>query len=641
LRLFKRLLISTPAEVQLAGKVDSELANAREALQRGDYLVAQAAYSRGKHADAGNLECRLGLAICQSNLGATTESISEMERAREIFGEHDAILGLLTRSLLTSEQWDKAAQSWLAWSNCFVSCASGDFYRVTGELWVAFHRAGQLNATLVDQLVPSLLYQHDDVGGGSAMPALCGLLFHYHEYDREVFRALMLNIREFDKRNGINAAAHKATAVAALTFGLVAEGHRQALLAQYWRLFGLYEHWSFILIGAAWNAIWDDALKSSTANIKIVAQLLNSSLSSIADWEPDFLYRAIFLANVCGSDVDGVLRDEMRKRTQSGRDLGSYKEDFLLLGRHQRRIAPSSASFEGRPLKIAICVSGQLRGYVQAFASWHLMGLAGHEITYFVHTWKGTGGGMPVPPKDERCFSPDFQQAYRTVWNALGQEEMCRRYRNLFALWDDHGEQIDAARLKNFYGTEHVCIEDETSAPFNIYTNAQKMYYKIKCCHDMATASGQEFDLVIRIRPDFELTKEMVIDWPAVYSASSSRRVLFCEHYSVYFFANIGYSMPDQFAIATPEVMADYANAYVLGQEGDKAALLHVPPGYVAHRNVAYATLYGGIKIEPVGIACKLPSTYRPAEELLRQAIIADSAIRCDAYDALLLQALR
>ena len=53
--------------------------------------------------------------------------------------------------------------------------------------------------------------------------------------------------------------------------------------------------------------------------------------------------------------------------------------------------APAIIAERSRPLRVALCVSGQLRGYKEAFPSWPSLGLDDHQVTTFVHTWQSVG----------------------------------------------------------------------------------------------------------------------------------------------------------------------------------------------------------------------------------------------------------
>jgi hypothetical protein len=52
--------------------------------------------------------------------------------------------------------------------------------------------------------------------------------------------------------------------------------------------------------------------------------------------------------------------------------------------------APALA-FVPMRLRIALCISGQLRGYEAAHPSWSRLGLDRHEVTRFVHVWQDIG----------------------------------------------------------------------------------------------------------------------------------------------------------------------------------------------------------------------------------------------------------
>jgi hypothetical protein len=126
-----------------------------------------------------------------------------------------------------------------------------------------------------------------------------------------------------------------------------------------------------------------------------------------------------------------------------------------------------------RPVRIAICVSGQLRGYQKALATWKsLLALADCEV--FIHCWKNVGQSEPNPGRKHLPFEGDsFQAAYRAHCMDATAEHVRARYSKLFfALQSD--AVASAAELRSAYGTEHVVIEDDRSPKFDGWTNSKK-----------------------------------------------------------------------------------------------------------------------------------------------------------------------
>lgn len=247
-----------------------------------------------------------------------------------------------------------------------------------------------------------------------------------------------------------------------------------------------------------------------------------------------------------------------------------------------------------RPLRIAWCISGQLRGYQAAAASWRHIGLEAHEVSTFVHVWSKVGCKHPEPGQLERCFSGELLQALETALLELGWAELSRRYRHLFN-WFGNADQVDEAYLKDFYGAEKVIVEDDASAEFDHWSNYRKMYYKISGAHHLAEG---KFDLVVRIRPDKSLSG--VFPWRDLAERASQGGLVFVD-FPYNHHPSVGFVVGDQFAASSQASMDVYASVY---RKTIKRDLSQVQPvDFEPHANLAYNLALGGFEVErPAGI---------------------------------------
>jgi hypothetical protein len=77
-------------------------------------------------------------------------------------------------------------------------------------------------------------------------------------------------------------------------------------------------------------------------------------------------------------------------------------------------------------LRIAVCISGQLRGFRQAYPTWTRLGLDHHDCFFAVHAWKKIGRNMPIKSDTaQRCFSGQFLRAYKDVVSRMGYDFIC------------------------------------------------------------------------------------------------------------------------------------------------------------------------------------------------------------------------
>lgn len=616
--------------------------SARLALEEGRYEAALPLYEAWCNKMPADLSGHIGLGICLLSLSRAEECVRRMETVRATLPEHELVLGLLARAYAALRNADALLDAWQQWNACVGDRATAEFFAQTVHMWGLL--GGELSASQgADAMLQRLIYQPDATVAADAVPALCNAMFHFHEYDRPVFLQRMAHIRRFCGLHGIDGRRCKAAAVLVLTFDLVDDAQRRLLLRQYLAVFEVYSHWAFVLIGSAFNEIWDAALRQTVKNVGIVGGLLAESTVHFGQCRPETLYRYFLLASVCNPPVRGALAEEVERRPPEA--LGAVRADLVrLMTAHRNSNAPHDQSTmrPTRRLKIAVCVSGQLRGFQQSFQSWRHLGLHDHAPTFFVHTWRDTGAGAPVPPKDERCLPPAFSRAYRHAWQQHGAAVMRERYPAFFSLWKGGSEEARVDELAAFYGTPHVWVDDERDEAFRRMSNAEKMYYKIERCNEAVKALGEQFDLVVRLRPDMLFTGNAKLDWSFIYQNCHMNDVLYSEHYSRYLFPNIGYAMPDQFAIARPEVMDSYANAYRMTQDNHTRKVFeHFPTRCLAHRNVAYSTLYGAVDVVAMPLACTLVSTYRPSPADVVAALLQDAMGRMDETDLQLLNVAR
>jgi hypothetical protein len=264
---------------------------------------------------------------------------------------------------------------------------------------------------------------------------------------------------------------------------------------------------------------------------------------------------------------------------------------------------PALITMPDRPLRVALCISGQLRGYAQAFASWSALGLADHDVTTIVHSWRNLGRRQLDTPDylRGRAFPPALHAAYSTAWHELGGlPGIKKRYPAFNALFRDAAD-ASLDELRTTYQTDHIILEDDTAPPFAGYSNQEKMFYKIHAAQTFATSLGQNFDLCIRLRPDKQLSATDQIDWHNTLHQTRRQRLIFNDSGGHYVMS--GHGAGDQFATAAPELMNDYASLWTLSQNGS-ASPFGAPAKLTGHNSLATHLFALGIKIRPIpGIA--------------------------------------
>ncbi|MFE3837880.1 hypothetical protein [Pseudogemmobacter sonorensis] len=291
-----------------------------------------------------------------------------------------------------------------------------------------------------------------------------------------------------------------------------------------------------------------------------------------------------------------------------------------------------------RAPRVAVCVSGQLRGWRRALPSWRRGLLQGADCRFFVHAWESIGRSGAEPFRAYLPFEgPAFGAAWRVAANRLGMAEMGARYPALFRALR-HGGRVTAAEVAEFYGSESVVLEDDAAARFSGWSNSRKMHYKLAAAHDLAMASGEEFDLVLRLRPDKELGIA-AFGWSDLIRAASAPAIFadipMASHY--------GHPMiGDQVAMGLPRAMAVYADTLRLAPDLAACGLYGCGPDFAGHTSLALACWHAGIAVErlPVRMGRLLEAAnMRPSE--IVGCLEADSAGRADDTDRALLGAAR
>lgn len=300
------------------------------------------------------------------------------------------------------------------------------------------------------------------------------------------------------------------------------------------------------------------------------------------------------------------------------------------------RLAPMLAGRQRR-VKVALCVSGQMRGYGAALETWR-QGLLGQaEFHIFVHTWSAIGRAGAQPFRKVLPFEgAAFRDAWRRIGMLEGFETMQARYPALLAALAD-GSRVDAETLRAAYGAREVVVDDETRPEFAGFTNQDKMHFKIHAADALARASGEAFDLVLRLRPDLSLGL-VAFDWSDMAAACAAGPVIFADKPF-----GVHYGQPmigDQVALGSPEAMGIYAGTWKTYRDLAGLGLAAAPERFEGHLSLAQTCWLTGIDIRRIPVRMGTLLDPEPlSAAAIRQALETDSAGRGDAIDRELLAA--
>ena len=235
-----------------------------------------------------------------------------------------------------------------------------------------------------------------------------------------------------------------------------------------------------------------------------------------------------------------------------------------------------------KPPKIALCISGQLRGFEAAHSRMKDF-FDYFKVDRFVHTWGDVGRGMLVPDRADRWFSGNLLAEFRVLCaeNKLDGKSFLTRYPAFSGLV----KKVDQAQVKSFYNAVDVVVEDDIAMP----TNHHRMFYKIWSAHQLMRKSGNSYDVVMRVRPDLVFNADPT-EWAAIFARVQNEKLVFVE-------TEFGINrkngwVGDQFAVGSMDAMDRYASVYPLS---NLAAAKNVSSPIVhAHETLGYHMWSGG-----------------------------------------------
>ena len=220
-----------------------------------------------------------------------------------------------------------------------------------------------------------------------------------------------------------------------------------------------------------------------------------------------------------------------------------------------------------KKLKVALCISGQLRGYREAYESLKAAFIDPLQPDIYIHTWQDAGFKEPHSSSHaDRVFSGHFLGVYKKLFyiKNYSYPQIKQLLPSVFSLLQNN-TAINKAQLQAFYQTESIEIEDDASLPFSALSNRDKMFYKIHACNQLVAKSGKTYDLVIRLRPDMVFSLEEGTDWKAIADICNSQKVILANSAGVGFsgfrdYGEEGYGIGDSFAISSQAGIDFYAN---------------------------------------------------------------------------------
>ena len=291
-----------------------------------------------------------------------------------------------------------------------------------------------------------------------------------------------------------------------------------------------------------------------------------------------------------------------------------------------------------RKPRVAILLSGQLRGYNRTIQNWRKHLLPNIEADFYVHTWSEIGLSGTEPFRRNLPFSgKKFNLIYRKYCNQIGYADFTKRYPNLFKQISSFGN-TDYNLLSELYQTDRIVIEDSDSSVFQGWSNQRKMHYKIMKAQSLLDESGKEYDIVMRLRPDKDI-RFLLANWSEICDLTSGKNNLLSDiPYGIHYGSLM---IGDQVAVSSQETMRKYSATYSEAYELSKRNMVSMNSFFRGHISLARQCVLNEISVGrfPAIFGGLLPAE-NLSSELLQQLITLDSINRLDDIDKALLNAI-
>jgi Sulfotransferase family len=272
-----------------------------------------------------------------------------------------------------------------------------------------------------------------------------------------------------------------------------------------------------------------------------------------------------------------------------------------------------------RKLKVALCVSGQLRGYESSFPTWKDSALfKDADVSVFVSSWHQVGRKFPIPPHADRTFSGSFLNTYRETWARIGAREgISQKYPAFTALLEDSA-QVRREDLIDVFQTESIELINDADDQFIDFTNQEKMFFHIGNAYRMAARTKNRFDLFMRLRPDLEYFKPKNFRWTEILDQSYQTGTFFTDH-AFKVSDPHGLFVGDQVSLGRKKSFEHYCSIFSKLRTPHKDSVITLDGGPKPHSTFGYHLAAGGIV--PVSFQAASPPNLLDPSPVLPDAI--------------------
>jgi hypothetical protein len=364
-------------------------------------------------------------------------------------------------------------------------------------------------------------------------------------------------------------------------------------------------------------------------------RLLARHFSEALDGSPDDAIRNLFLYYAFHGFSSHAL--DLRRASER-RTFERYREWLEnKRGEHRRSVRHQGLVSGVRP-RIAVCVSGQLRGFQEA-APTHRRLAEWADLKFYVHTWNAIGRRAPEPGHTKRLFDGKFLAAYDHALTVHGFAAVRQALPSLFSFLQNDAI-VDGDALKALYRTDQIVIEDESDPRFAGWNNYDKMYYKGSACTQLALADTDTFDAIIRIRPDKIIEGFKPEFLAELLSTLRGQQVMV--DLPIYLHHGVGHCIGDQFMLGAAADMIDLGDPYTEIETLKPMRMYCLNEGNGPHHNIANIVSARAVVAKEAPIVWgPLAEIQRPERSRILAALEKDATEHASPFVSELLRAIK
>lgn len=260
----------------------------------------------------------------------------------------------------------------------------------------------------------------------------------------------------------------------------------------------------------------------------------------------------------------------------------------------------NSHNLPDKDARIALIITGQLRGYLDALPSLAKKFSDLSKVDVFISTWKRIGMTTFSTERLERIFDSDLILSLKNSGNIHQAEEIYKNHCNLSG-------QIDAVNLQKqlyniFPGVRsiNINIEDDFVTPYCEMSNPEKMYYhNAFWVKNSDVFKKNKYSLVIKTRPDLHFPKSTMS-----FNELDPSNHIFTEDSNGWIYREWGFGVGDQLIYGNAELMMGILNLHEVDSIYSKITRLLSSSGttYLGHINCGVFAWANAYKCSPTEI---------------------------------------